>query len=187
MQIGGGSDIHYHDNIFMDLPCAAIKTDGRLKTWGADRLIAHRDSVAIVDGPAFRAHYPEFASYYEGDPAEPQRNEVIRNVFYNVKWAFERVVWSDHIYNDDISGIANFFSNMSDNWKTDENPGFRDTSNPLAGFMEQPALLRAIPSFKLPDLSLIPSTTEVDATSGTSFSGRVNGVSDELHTPAGLQ
>lgn len=187
VQIGGGSDIHYHDNIFMDLPCAAIKTDGRLKTWGADRLIAHRDSVALVDGPAFRAHYPEFASYYEGDPAEPQRNEVIRNVFYNVKWAFEKVVWSDHIYNDDISGTANFISNMSDNWKTDENPGFLDTSNPLAGFMEQPALLKAIPGFKLPDLSLIPSTTEVNSTSSASFSGRVNGVSDELHTPAGLQ
>ena len=185
VQIGGGSDIRYHDNIFLDLPCAAIKTDGRLKTWGADRLIAHRDSVALVDGPAFRAHYPEFASYYEGDPAEPQRNEFIRNVFYNVKWAFEKVVWSDHYYNDDISGSANFISHMSDNWKTEENPGFTDTANPLAGFTEHPAMLDAIPGFILPDLSLIPPTSETSATSGSGFSGRVNGVADELHTPAG--
>ena len=59
VQIGGGSDVVYHDNIFMNLDCAAIKTDGRLQTWGADRLIAHRDSVALVDGPAFREHYPD--------------------------------------------------------------------------------------------------------------------------------
>lgn len=191
VQIGGGSDIRYHDNIFLDLPCAAVKTDGRLKTWGVDRLIAHRDSVALVDGPAFRAHYPEFASYYEGDPAEPQRNIFIRNVLYNVKWAFEKVVWSDHIYNDDISGTANFISEMSDNWKTDENPGFIDITNPLAGFTERPALLDVIPGFVLPDLSLIPPTSPTSARYGqpsdSGFSGQVGGVADELHTPAGSQ
>ena len=189
VQMGGGSDIRYHDNIFMDLPCAAVKTDGRLKTWGADRLEAHRDSVALVDGPAFRAHYPEFASYYEGDPAEPQRNVFERNVLYNVKWAFEKVVWSDHIYNDDISGKANFIDSMSDNWKTDENPGFRDVGDPLAGFTDHPALLDVIPGFILPDLSLIPPTSPLDRedrfSSGDGFSGRIDGVADELHTPAG--
>ncbi len=189
VQIGGGSDIHYHDNIFLDLPCAAVKTDGRLKTWGADRLVVHKDSVALVDGPAFRAHYPEFASYYEGDPAEPQRNVFERNVFYNVRWAFEKVVWSDHIYNDDISGTANFISRMSDNWKTDVNPGFRDPSDPLAGFTDHPALLDVIPGFILPDLSRIPptsvSTDGYREAPGTVFSGRVGGVADELHTPAG--
>ncbi len=197
VQMGGGSDIRYHDNIFMDLPCAAVKTDGRLKTWGADRLIAHRDSVALVDGPAFRAHYPEFASYYEGDPAEPQRNEFIRNVLYNVKWAFEKVVWSDHIYNDDISGSANFISRMEDNWKTDVNPGFIDPADPLAGFTEHPALLDVIPGFILPDLSKIPPTSGIRENDGLlgsymghspagGFSGQVDGVLDELHTPAGL-
>ncbi len=191
VQIGGGSDIRYHDNIFLDLPCAAVKTDGRLKTWGADRLIAHRDSVALVDGPAFRAHYPEFASYYEGDPAEPQRNIFIRNVLYNVKWAFEKVVWSDHIYNDDISGTANFISEMSDNWKTDVNPGFIDITDPLAGFTERPALLDVIPGFVLPDISLIPPTSPTSARHGhpsdSGFSGTIGDVADELHTPAGIQ
>ena len=186
VQIGGGSDIRYHDNIFMDLPCAAVKTDGRLKTWGADRLIAHRDSVAFVDGPAFRAHYPEFASYYEGDPAEPQRNVFTRNVFYNVKWAFEKVVWSDHIYNDDIEGSANFISEMSNNWKTATNPGFRDPADPLSGFNEHPAVLDSIPGYILPDLSRIPSTSETSVSFSTGFSGVVNGVADEVHTPAGL-
>ena len=190
VQIGGGSDIRYHDNVFMNLPCAAVKTDGRLKTWGADRLVAHRDSVALVDGPAFRAHYPEFASYYEGDPAEPQRNVLIRNVFYKVKWAFEKVVWSDHIFNDEIEGKANFISQMSDNVKTDENPGFVDPEDPLAGFIPDPPLLKAIPGFILPDLSRIPRTSPVTGDayrpqSAAGFSGINRGVADELHTPAG--
>jgi len=196
VQIGGGSDIRYHDNIFMDLPCAAVKTDGRLKTWGADRLIAHRDSVALVDGPAFRAHYPEFASYYEGDPAEPQRNEFIRNALYNVRWAFEKVIWSDHFYNDDISGQANFISTLRDNWKTTTNPGFIDPNDPLKGYSEHPPVLDAIPGFVLPPVDRIPSTSAVDsswlrATKATrstyGFSGIAYGVADEAHTPAGLQ
>ena len=103
----------------MDIPCAAIKVDGRLKTWGADRLPIHRDSVALADSPAFRAHYPEFTSYYEGDPAEPQHNVLVHNVFCNVAHVFEKVVWSEHYYNDIIEGRANFFDEMRDNVRMD--------------------------------------------------------------------
>ena len=152
VQIGGGSDIIYHDNIFMNLDCAAIKIDARLKTWGADRLPFMLDQAAKVDGPAFRMRYPEFASYLEGDPADPSRNVLVRNVFYNVKWAFEKVVWSDHDYNDTIEGTANFISEMHDNWKTAANPGFIDPDNPLAGFVPAPAVLDSIPGFILPSL-----------------------------------
>ncbi len=152
VQIGGGSDIVYHDNIFMNLDCAAVKIDARLKTWGADRLPFMLDQAAKVDGPAFRMRYPEFASYLEGDPADPSRNVLVRNVFYNVKWAFEKVVWSDHDYNDTIEGTANFISEMHDNWKTAANPGFIDPDNPLAGFVPAPAVLDSIPGFILPSL-----------------------------------
>lgn len=120
VQIGGGSYIYYHDNIFLDIPSAAIKVDGRLKTWGADRLPICRDSVAAVDGPAFRTHYPEFASYFEGDPAEPQHNRLINNTFCNVAHVFEKVVWSDHYNNDIFEGRANFFDEMYGNLKTDD-------------------------------------------------------------------
>lgn len=188
VQIGGGSDIRYHDNIIMDIPCAAIKTDGRLKTWGADRLIAHRDSIALVDGPAFRAHYPDFVAYLEGDPSEPRNNVVKRTVFYNVKWAFEKVVWSDRSYNDIISGRANFISELSDNWKTDTNPGFVDPADPLKGFTECPALLDAVPGFVLPPVEKIPptSTPELVFKHGR-YSGIMYGVADEKHTKASME
>jgi hypothetical protein len=149
VQIGGGSDIVYHDNLFMNLDCAAIKIDGRLKTWGADRLNAHRENIAKVDGAAFRAHYPEFEAYLENDPAEPSGNVLTRNVFYNVRWAFEKVVWSEHLYNDIIEGSANFVSTMSDNWKTTDNPGLKDPDDPRSGFIADPPLLKHIPGFRL--------------------------------------
>ena len=137
-------------------------------------------------GHARRAPDLHLLRPYEGDPAEPQRNEFVRNVFYNVRWAFEKVVWSDHIYNDDISGTANFISHMGDNWKTDGNPGFVDPANPLAGFVAEPALLKAIPGFVLPAVERIPPTTDVKMNGpGGGFSGRVYGVADEAHTPAG--
>ena len=129
----------------------AIKIDARLKTWGADRLPYHRERIAELDGPAFRAHYPEFASYLGGDTAEPRRNVLTRNVFYDVKWAFETVVWADHDYNDTIEGAANFFSEMHDNWKTTLNPGFVDPDDPRAGFVAAPAVLDSIPGFVLPE------------------------------------
>ena len=108
------------------------------------------ERIAELDTPAFRAHYPEFASYLEGDPSEPRRNVLERNVFYDVKWAFEAVVWADHDYNDTIEGEANFFSDMHDNWKTTLNPGFIDPDDPLAGFVPAPAVLDSIPGFVLP-------------------------------------
>ena len=149
VQIGGGSDIVYHDNVFMNLDCAAIKIDRRLKTWGADRLLAHRAYIAQVDGPSFRAHYPEFASYLEGDPAEPSRNVLERNVFYNVRWIFEQVEWSERDYNDRCEGEDNFFSRMTDNWKTSEDPGFRDPDRPQEGFVADPPVKAHIPAFRL--------------------------------------
>ena len=117
VQIGGGSDIVYHDNYFLHLDCAAVKVDARLKTWGKDRLAAHKVYVAEVDGPAFRAHYPEFASYYEEHPEEPRRNSFHDNVLIDVKWAFERVDWSRHDYNDTLAGRANFMDTMYGNRK----------------------------------------------------------------------
>lgn len=181
-QMGGGSHIVYHDNIYMNLDGPAIKIDARLQTWGADRLIAHRDSVALVDGPEFRAHYPGWGEFVDRDYSLPESNVLIRTVFYNVKWAFERVIWSDHYYNDDISGSANFVDEMHDNWKTCENPGFVDPSDPLRGFVADPAVLRIIPGFQLPQVEKIPPTS----VSHYRVDGGFSGGDDEAHTSASM-
>lgn len=150
VQIGGGSDIVYHDNVFMNLDCAAIKIDARLHTWGADRIPVMMDSLAKYDSPAFREHYPELEAYL-ANFRDPSRNVLTRNVFYNVKYAFEAVVWDDHDYNDIIDGTANWMT-MSHNWKTTDNPGFLNPDNPKEGYADSPAVLQHIPGFVLPDI-----------------------------------
>ena len=184
VQIGGGSHVVYHDNIFMHLDGPAIKIDARLQTWGADRLTAHRDSVALVDSPVFRAHYPGWGPFIDGDYSCPSHNSLTRTVFYNVRHAFEKVIWSEHFYNDDIEGSANFVDEMHDNWKTGVNPGFVNADNPLEGFVKDPEILRHIPGFRLPDVSRIPPNSE------SHFSVPASGFSggkDEAHTKASLQ
>lgn len=158
VQIGGGSYIRYHDNVFVDIPCAAIKIDGRLKTWGADRVPIMIDSLRRADSPAFRAHYPELQAYLEDDPAEPQHNTLLNNVFCNVRWAVEKVVWSDHYYNDIIDGRANFFDEMRGNRIMD------------SGFVVD--LPKGIP----------PTSTPEVLFRNEGFSGINRGVMDELHT-----
>ena len=104
-------------------------------------------------------------------------------MLYNVKWAFEKVVWSDHFYNDDIEGKANFMDEMRDNWKTTENPGFADPKDPLRGFVVDSPLLMNIPGFQLPPVEEIPPT------SPSRYETRNNGFSggnDEAHTKASL-
>lgn len=149
VQIGGGSDIVYHDNIFLNLPTTAIKIDARIQTWAAWMVPDYKKKVAAMDGPEFRAYYPEFASYWEGDFSTPSRNVLERNVFYNVKNVFERVHWDQHDFNDIVIGEANYVSRMNDNWVCSENPGFVDTNDPSKGFVSSPALLEHIPDFKL--------------------------------------
>ena len=158
VQIGGGSFIRYHDNIFADIPCAAIKIDGRLKTWGADRLPLMIDSLRHADSPAFRAHYPELQAYLEGDPAEPQHNTLLDNVFCNTRWAIEKVVWSDHDYNNVIEGRANFFDEMR--------------GNRIVGSGFELVLPEGVPPTSKPEIVFHHE----------GFSGINRGVMDELHT-----
>ena len=146
----------------------------------------HMDNSAMfgdLDKYRDREHYPDFAAFYDNDYTLPARNTLIRNAFYNVKYAFEKVIWSDHFYNDDIEGKANFMDEMRDNWKTTENPGFADPKDPLRGFVVDSPLLRAIPGFQLPPVEEIPPTSPSRyETRNDGFSGG----NDEAHTKASL-
>ena len=119
------------------------------------------DSIRLVDSPAFRKHYPELEPYLKGDPAEPQHNTLINNVFCNVAAAFEKVVWSDHFYNNDIEGRANFFDEMHGNIKLDK----------LEGGLVLP---KRVPPTSRHELHFIHDA----------FNGAQYGILDERHTAA---
>ena len=124
IQIGGGSDIVYRNNLFMDIPCAAIKVDARLGTWAAGLLDTINERLAALDLDLYCRHYPEFASYIAGDKAVPKGNVLENNIFYDVEHVFERVVNDDHWFNDDMGKDVNFFSSVSGNVITDVLPQY---------------------------------------------------------------
>lgn len=121
-QIGGGQDITYSNNIFMNLP-SAITIDARLKTWANKWLQPNGDyetkfKAVNYDQPPFSEAYPELLSYWTDDPTTPKRNVISDNVFYNVK--------------NLVEGKMEFLE-WGNNWDTKENPGFKNSSNPLEG------------------------------------------------------
>jgi len=111
--IGGGSDNPYTNNIFIESPIA-IHVDNRLqrdKSFGSPGDI-YRVRLAAVryNQPPYSLKYPELARYWEDNPALPRRNTVWKNVFYRVKKV--------------LNGDRNWLPFLSDNWITEDDPGF---------------------------------------------------------------
>ena len=126
VQIGGGQDIEYTNNIFMNLT-SAITIDARLKTWANKWLqpggeYDKKFRAVKYDQLPYSEAYPELLNYWIDDPSTPKRNIISNNIFYNVKNAVERnmeyLVWKN-------------------NWVTQENPGFKNIQNPLEGIEYQ--------------------------------------------------
>ena len=122
IQIGGGQDITYTNNIFMNLP-SAITIDARLKTWANKWLqpggeYDKKFKAVNYDQPPFSKVFPELLNYWNDDPTTPKRNIIENNVFYNV--------------NKLIKGNMEYLD-WGNNWETNKNPGLKNTNNPLEG------------------------------------------------------
>lgn len=122
IQIGGGQDITYTNNIFMNLP-SAITIDARLKTWANKWLQAGGEydkkfKAVNYDQPPFSEEFPELLNYWNDDPATPKRNIISNNLFYNVTKLVE--------------GKKEYLE-WGKNCITNENPGFKNSQKPLEG------------------------------------------------------
>lgn len=122
IQIGGGQDITYTNNIFMNLP-SAITIDARLKTWANKWLqpggeYDKKFKAVNYDQPPFSEVFPELLNYWNDDPTTPKRNVISNNIFYNVTKLVE----------GDIKYLE-----WNKNWNTKDNPGFKNVKKPLEG------------------------------------------------------
>ena len=139
IEIGGGQDINYINNIFINQPYA-IKIDNRLKTWANEWLQPNGDyekkfQAINYNQPPYSEAYPELLSYWTDDPTTPKRNVISNNVFYNVK--------------NLVEGKMEYLE-WGRNWDTKENPGFKNSNNPLEGIDYE------IIRIHLPDFKEIP-------------------------------
>jgi hypothetical protein len=139
VEIGGGSDISYYNNIFIDIPVAYF-VDNRLQNWGKEEFIGEKGiyrerlSAVSIDKLPYSDAYPELAKYWTDNPGFPQRNLVEQNVFYNIPQLIEGSKdWvkfqNNFITNDDpgfISAGKMDFRLRKDSEIFKILPGFRD-------------------------------------------------------------
>ena len=87
--IGGGQDIAYRNNLFIDSPLG-IHVDNRFQNWSRSALakggiIDKRLNAVKFDQPPYATRYPALAGYWKQDPAVPKRLFFDSNVFVKVK------------------------------------------------------------------------------------------------------
>jgi len=86
--IGGGQDISYTNNLFIDSPLG-IHVDNRFQNWSKatlakDGVIDKRLKAVRFDQPPYATKYPELANYWKQDPAIPKRLYFDNNIFVKV-------------------------------------------------------------------------------------------------------
>jgi hypothetical protein len=87
--IGGGQDIAYKNNLFIDSPLG-IHVDNRFQNWSQatlarDGIIDLRLKAVKFDQPPYATRYPELTGYWKQDPSVPKRLVFERNIFVKVK------------------------------------------------------------------------------------------------------
>ncbi len=89
VMIGGGSDIVYRNNIFVDVPLA-FHIDNRVQNWagaefaGPDGLYRRRLEEVGYDRSPYAEAYPELCHYWEAPFGLPRRNLIEDNLFCSV-------------------------------------------------------------------------------------------------------
>lgn len=134
--IGGGQDIQYRNNIFIDSP-QAIHLDRRLDNWAKGMIAAggiFEERLRAVNHtePPYSTAYPLLVDYWNNDPANPKRNLIEGNLFYKI--------------NNLVSGQTRW-AEFRNNWTTQTDPGFVDPNDPLKGFRPDAPLFEYIKDF----------------------------------------
>lgn len=134
--IGGGCDINYTNNIFIESP-VAIHIDNRLQGWGKNMvaksgIIDKRLQTVRHTEPPYSVAYPDLVNYWNENPSYPKRNKISGNLFYKIK----------NIVNGQTQ-----WGEFWNNWSTDIDPGFVDADNPLKGFKTDAAIFQRIENF----------------------------------------
>lgn len=134
--IGGGHDIHYLYNIFIECP-TAIHIDNRMENWGKgmideNGIIAKRLALVNNNKPPYSIEYPNLLNYWNENPAYPSRNIIEGNLFYKI--------------GDVLHGRSEWCESFN-NWITNSEPGFVCPDDPLKGFKNNAVLYKKIKDF----------------------------------------
>jgi len=139
VMIGGGNDIVYKNNIFIDVPLA-FHIDNRLQNWGGAEFISNNGvynkrlaEVAIEKLPYSDA-YPNLAKYWTDSVGLPKRNLIENNIFCKV----------GQIQNGSAEWV-----NIGKNFITVTDPGFESYAKMNFKLKSDSPVFTALPDFEI--------------------------------------
>lgn len=143
--LGGGSDNHYKNNIFIGTPYG-LYVDNRLENWakGTIDIIKERLEMVNYESGPFKEKYPWAANYVSEGIATPKRNVAERNLFYDISKLL--ICPGERPY-------ERAYMEMYDNWitwsgKGFDEPGFVDEKNGNWNLKPDAAIFKYIPGFE---------------------------------------
>jgi hypothetical protein len=138
VMIGGGSDIVYKNNVFVDVPLA-FHIDNRLQNWGKEEFILHdgvynkRLRETRIDSLPYSDFYPELAAYWSDSSGLPERNVVENNIFCN----------AGQLHNGSAEWI-----NFRNNYITSSDPGFESLAKMNFKLRDDSPVFSSLPDFE---------------------------------------
>jgi hypothetical protein len=138
VMIGGGNDIVYRNNIFIDVPLS-FHIDNRLQNWGGEEFISQngvyrkRLKEVGIDKLPYSDAYPNLANYWNDNLGFPKRNLIENNIFYNV----------GQIQNGSLEWLQ-----LGKNIITKIDPGFESYSKMNFKLRKDSEMFAALPDFE---------------------------------------
>lgn len=138
VMIGGGNDIVYKNNIFVDAPLA-FHVDNRLQNWGGDEFISNngvynkRLSEVAIDKLPYSDAYPNLAKYWKDNLGLPKRNVIENNIFCNV----------GQIQNGSAGWVT-----IKNNFITVTDPGFESLAKMNFKLRKDSEVFKTLPDFE---------------------------------------
>ncbi len=137
VMVGGGTDIYYSNNIFIDAPLA-VHLDNRLENWAKEFIAdngVYRTRLEDIgfNRPPYSKRYPELAAYWTDNPEKPKRILFENNLFYAVT---------------EICNGKPEWGEFKNNLVTNTEPLFRSTGRLDFNLLPQSPVWKSLPDFK---------------------------------------
>ncbi|MDR3627842.1 MAG: right-handed parallel beta-helix repeat-containing protein [Ignavibacteriaceae bacterium] len=137
VMIGGGNDIVYRNNVFIEAPLA-FHIDNRLQNWakeedtGVNGIYRKRLAEVGIDRLPYMDAYPNLANYWTDSLGLPKRNIIENNIFYNV----------GQIHNGSSDWVK-----LGKNYFTSSDPGFESIGKMNFKLRENSEVFKELPDF----------------------------------------
>ncbi len=139
VMIGGGNDIIYHNNIFIETNLV-FHIDNRILNWGKEEFIGEKGifrkrlQEVGIDNPPYSIAYPNLANYWTDNLGTPKRNKIENNLFVNI----------GQLHNGSADWIE-----LGENYLSNADPGFENYAKMNFKLLEDSEVFTVLSNFTI--------------------------------------